>query len=38
MTMEAISATIVAGGQAQIWFNIEVEIKILNSTLIYRIN
>ena len=32
--MDAISATIVPGGQAQIWFNIEVDVNKLISTLI----
>jgi hypothetical protein len=35
---EAVSSTIVAGGRARIRLNIEVDIKILISTLIYRIN
>jgi hypothetical protein len=38
MTIEAVSAIIVAGGQAQIRLNMEVDIKILISILIYRIN
>ena len=34
MTMDAVSATIVAGGQAQFQYNIEVNINILISTLV----
>ncbi len=33
--MDAMLATIVAGGQAQIWLNIEVDKNIFISTMIY---
>ena len=35
LTMDAILVTIVAGGQAQILLNIEVDTNVLISTLIY---
>jgi hypothetical protein len=35
--MDAVLATIVAGGQARIYLKIEVDTNILSSTLIYRI-